>query len=239
MSRMWRSKLEQTMADHQEEHGKNPLGTRTRWGKLATIFSRRDTERHALIACLCVLFEDLRIEIAGQSARDLGRLDDCGKNMRDLYFLRRSMATLFEFATVLDELDQLPSFQAIRARFDKGAAPIWKRALVFFRKHKQYIARLRHHVGGHFGKQAATLAVENLLPDAVGTLEIAFYDGGGGAKLFFGNEIVATAVLLHVRGQTTQAKVRKMIRHALVAYRHAAWAVDCVTRTYLWVRFGK
>jgi hypothetical protein len=228
------------MDEHQQDQGKKPYETRTRCGRLATVFSRRaEKELHSLIACLCVLFEDLRIELAGQGARDLGRLDLCGKSMRQLYFLRRSMATLFEFATVLDELDQLPSFQTIRAGFDQRTDLIWVRALAYFRKHKGYISRLRHHVGGHFGKQAATLAVESLLPDHVGTLEIAFYGGGGGAKLFFANEIAATAVLLHVRGRTPQAKARKMIRHALVAYRHAAWAVDCVTSTYLWERFGR
>lgn len=69
------------------------------------------------MACLCVLFEDLRIEVAGQAAADLNRLDKCGTSLRKLYFLRRSTATLYEFATVLRELNRLGAFQPIRARF--------------------------------------------------------------------------------------------------------------------------
>src|ERR1039457_6675668 len=41
----------------------------TRSGTLATVFSvRTDKELHALMACLCVLFEDLRIELSGVQA---------------------------------------------------------------------------------------------------------------------------------------------------------------------------
>jgi hypothetical protein len=223
----------------QANQRKKPLQTLTRCGRLAAVFScRTEKELHALIACICVLFEDLRIEISGQSAIDLGGLDDCGRRARELYFLRRSMATLFEFTTALDELDRLESFQPVRKRFHKVADHHWRRALAYFRKHRQHITRMRHHVGGHFGKQAARLAISNLLPDAVGNIEIAFYNGGGGAKLHFANEIAATAVLWNVRGATSTARAHKMMRHALVAYRHAAFAVDCVTSTYLWDRFG-
>jgi hypothetical protein len=207
---------------------------------VATVFSNRSGEDlHTLIACLCVLFEDLRIEVAGIAAKELGDLDECGKGGRQLYFLRRSMATLHEFASVLSEIDQLPSFQVVRAGFSTTSQRHWPRALTYFRRHERYIARIRHNVGGHFGKQAAALALANLLPNALGKLEIALYGQGGGAKLFFTNEIAATATLLHVRGTNSEAKARRMIRHALVAFRHATFAVDCITANYLWDRFGK
>lgn len=45
---------------------------RNAMGYLASIFSPgSDRELHSLIACVCVLFEDLRIEIAGIYADDL------------------------------------------------------------------------------------------------------------------------------------------------------------------------
>ena len=67
------------MADEKEYRGKKPIQTSTRWGKVASIFSpRADKELHASIASLCVLFEDLRIEMLGQSEKDLGRLGQTG-----------------------------------------------------------------------------------------------------------------------------------------------------------------
>jgi hypothetical protein len=217
---------------------RRPIQTNHRWGRLASIFYAGD-ELNILIARLCVLFEDLRIEISGLSADDLGRLDECGKNGRGLYFLRRSIATLHEFTSALDDLDQLPSFQPVRARFNGVAQRHWDRALKYFRKHERYVARMRHNVGGHFGKQATESAVRNLYPASVGSLEIFSYGSTGGAKLLFATEIAATATLGNVKGDSSQARSRKMVRRAVVGYRHAVWAVDCIVKFYLWDRFGR
>ena len=227
------------MSQEQNSLGK-PIQTHTRWAKLARVFSaRHDKELHTLIACLCVLFEDLRIELAGMSEDHLGKLDECGESGRRLYFLRRSIATLYEFATVLQELDQLPSFQRVKKQFNATADSHWTKAIRYFQKHTRYIARMRHHVGGHFGKQAAELAIVNLELDTTGALEIDFYRAGGGAKLQFASEIASTAMLCHVPGGSSKVKARKMIRHAVIAYRKAAWAVDCVTLNYLWKSFSE
>ena len=217
-----------------------PLEIWTRWGTLATVFSpRTNRELHALIASLCVLFEDMRIELSGQAEADLGALDECNKEGRKLYFLRRSVATLYEFSTMIQELDRLPSFQSIKATFEPAHQKTWATAVRYFKKYNKYVTRLRHNIGGHFGRQAATLAIENLLPDAGGFLEVIFYEKGAGAKFCFANEIAATGVLQHVPGDNIAAKSRILVRHAVVGYRKAARAVDCITRCYLWDRFGK
>lgn len=216
------------------------LRTRTRYKTLASVFSTSgDQDLHAHIACMCVLFEDLRIELAGQAAQELGELDRCAKQGRSLYFLRRSIATLYEFGAVIRGLDQMPSFQIIRARFDAPTERQWKRATTYFQKYSRYVARLRHNVGGHFGSQAGESAIKNLLPDAVGRLELRSTDNGAGAILFFATEIAATGTLYHVPGATIPAKARRLFRHALVAYRGATRAVDCVAVNYLWERFGR
>jgi len=81
------------------------------------------------MAALCVLFEDLRIELAGQVENDLLRLDECSKEGRKFYFLRRSIATLHEFSQVIQELDRLPSFQRVKAQFDSEVLKYWASAV--------------------------------------------------------------------------------------------------------------
>jgi hypothetical protein len=210
---------------------------------LARVFSSRKEEKdlHALMACLCVLFEDLRIELGGQIAKDLRELDVTSKDARKFYFLRRSIATLFEFGTVIEELDSLPTFQPVKAGFHFEVQRQWLSAVTYFKKYDKYIARVRHNVGGHFGKDGARLAIANLLPDVAGCIEVTFSDDSesGGAKLFFANEIVGTGALQHVRGSDITAKSRRLIRHALVGYRKATRAFDCIAVGYLWDRFGK
>ena len=114
------------------------LGTRTRYGLLARVFPNdADRDLHDLGACLCVLSEDLRLEIAGIAATDLERLDACGTDARSLYFQRRSIATLHEFATTFAELDKLPSFQPIKPRFNVIAQRHWAHAVDYFSKYER------------------------------------------------------------------------------------------------------
>jgi hypothetical protein len=213
--------------------------TLTRSGRLASVFPvHTDKDLNALIASLCVLFEDLRIELAGQVEKSLGGLDECGEDARRFYFLRRSLATLHEFATTLQEIDELPSFQPIKKTFDSAALRHWTRSVAYFIKHSGYLARVRNNVGAHFGRKAATIAISNLLPDSVGVLEAVFTARGGGGKLHFAHEIVATGTLRQIPGVSSTAKARKLVRHALVCYRKATWAVDCITVFHLWNSFG-
>jgi len=79
----------------------------------------------AHLARLCVLYEDLRMEIEGIRARNVPKLDvldprrdhlDHPERMgsyRRHYFLRRSIATLPEFEECFGELRKCPEFQAL------------------------------------------------------------------------------------------------------------------------------
>jgi len=217
---------------------KKPLKTFTRSGRLASIFSVGPKLVNQHIARLCVLFEDLRVEIQGIAADDLGSLDEVGFKLRQLYFLRRSICTLVEFAEALRLLQACTALSELREKLD--AERSWVRAVRFFYKRELFLKQVRHDVGGHFGSQAARFAVENLLPSATGTIEVAFYSAkGGGAKLTFASEIAATALLRHLSGRTSEGKVRHLVRLCVVAYRHAVRAVDCITVLYLWNRFGR
>src|SRR6185295_17600985 len=60
-----------------------------------------DTQISARIARVCVLYEDLRIEVLAMAEKRISRLDQNGDRFRRLYFLRRSIASLFEFAEAL------------------------------------------------------------------------------------------------------------------------------------------
>ena len=191
------------------------------------------------MACLCVLFEDLRIEVAGRVAGELAGLDECGKFGKELYFIRRSIATLHEFSMAIRDLDNLPSFQPIKAGFDSSSRIQWTRTVTYFARHDRYIARLLYHVGGHFGRKAAELAITNLMPDVRGALEVEGAHEKEGIKLFFANEIAATGALQHVAGTDIERRSKKLVRHSAVAYRRAIWAVNCITAHYLWQRFGK
>ena len=72
-----------------------------------------------------MLFEDLRIEEYASRPEKLEELDIIGKSYRKMYFLRRSIATLVEFASAIEMLDQRPEFRKLKRRFNKDMQTRW------------------------------------------------------------------------------------------------------------------
>lgn len=120
------------------------------------------------MARLCVLFEDLRIELTGLDllAQDAGedsasnrRFGRTGDQMRRIYFLRRSIGTCWEFAEALRLLDETDGFRPILANFEGPARARWDGSVQYFSLHERFWKNIRNDVGGHFGESAARFAV--------------------------------------------------------------------------------
>lgn len=100
------------------------------------------------MAQLCVLREDLHLELAGIKEDVIRALDDIGDNFRWAYFFRNSTRTLFEIRstvetlrlqkTFIKELGKLEPFKAALDEFDNAMSDAYK-----------LVKRLRHETGGH------------------------------------------------------------------------------------------
>jgi hypothetical protein len=76
---------------------------------LKEVFKTDNPQMMARVICLCVLFEDLRIEYQGAISQvEIPRLDTAGKNYRQFYFIRRSLVSMIEFSGALSRLNSHP-----------------------------------------------------------------------------------------------------------------------------------
>jgi len=226
------------------EFPRRPAVLKRQYVKLRQIFPADfDPLTNSRIARVCVLFEDLRIEITGmyprvrgsqESCNVLSRLDTAGSKFRELYFLRRSIGTCVEFAEALRLLDEAPSFKALIGRFSVPGQGTWCEAVKYFRQHEKFWKEIRNDVGGHFGSDAAKFAVESFLPGAEGSIEIHDSCGKGGVILAFASEIVATALLRHLPGRDANEKVKALLDEVVTAYPHAVKAVECIVIEHMW-----
>lgn len=107
--------------------------------KLREVFDPAQAQFSAILARLSVLFEDLRIEEYGSRLDTLADLDVV-KGYRKIYFLRRSIATLVEFAGAIEMLDQRPEFRAIKKRSAYDVQERWDAAANYFRDWKKYLS---------------------------------------------------------------------------------------------------
>jgi hypothetical protein len=150
-----------------------------------------------LIARICVLFEDMRLESAGARHSDpIELLDTTGKTYRYLYFLRRLMLSLDEFCSAVHQLNASPEWKGIRKNFDRDTEKRWQGAVSFLASHRTEWSELRDLIGGHFLPRAAQYAIDNMRPTSVGKIELVVNreENTAGIRLLFAEEIVATAL---------------------------------------------
>ena len=201
-----------------------------------------DLQTDAEIARLCVLFEDLRIEIYGmrranESAGEC--FDVAGNKSRQLYFLRRSLLSIKEFGDAVSYLNRQEKFRTWVNRLSGGPND-WDQAVDYFKKEQcDYWTTVRNGVGGHFGHAAALYAVENSAADAVGGVQVTTNsDGAHRLVLMFSAEIAATPLLQHTTGTNNEEKIKALTEDALLAYRFSTQAVEFLVMNYIWPRAG-
>jgi hypothetical protein len=93
----------------------------------------------AIMARLAVLYEDLRIELYGIAEDSIPKMDEFDVRYRRIYFLRKSIGTLSEFAEAVRHLQQSPEFRftSIAGPFpvaDQAPAKLWRKAASFFER---------------------------------------------------------------------------------------------------------
>ncbi len=123
-----------------------------------------DDEVAAIMAQLCVLREDLYLELKGLKEDEISALDNNGDNYRSTYFFRNSTRTLFELRNAVETLK-------IEKKFIKHLAsrPYFHQAFLEFDKAmleaSKLVKRLRHQTGGHLDDEAFKKALKTISPD--------------------------------------------------------------------------
>jgi len=118
----------------------------------------------AIMAQLCVLREDLYLEMQGLNEDEIKPLDANGDNYRSTYFFRNSTRTLYEIRNAVETLK-------IEKTFIKQLAAQTKfhEAFVEFdnamSEARELVKRLRHETGGHLDDGAFKKALECITPE--------------------------------------------------------------------------
>jgi len=212
------------------------MNTKIRMQVLGRVFpaALEDKDLSARIVRLCVLYEDLRIELMAIAQKNIRVLDATDRRYTKNYFLRRSIATLLEFAEALRLLNACPEFDSIRTEFPADISGRWEAAVGFFKDNEGFLQRVRNDIGGHFGEEAARFTVSNLDSETVGKIEIR----GRLVHLHFAGELAATAMSRHLEGRSGQEKFGALLQKCVAGYKQATTCVHAVAVIHLWPKFG-
>lgn len=209
---------------------------------LREVFEPGHSEFNAILARLSVLFEDLRIEEYASRLDRLDQLDDIGKGYRKIYFLRRSIATLVEFASAIEMIDQRPEFRKLTKSFNADCTLRWNEAAAYFRDWKAYLSKIRADFGGHFDHGSARHAVEEMRPETTGDLVVVKHaeEETGGVRLKYAMEIVEAAMTRRKpANQEDRAYFHEMFIVVRAGSQMAVKAVHTLSVVYLLERFGR
>jgi hypothetical protein len=221
----------------------------TRFAHLRSVF-KADEERQltAKLARLCVLYEDLRVEVCGIVERGIPALDILDSEpdnrftperigrYRRYYFVRRSIGTIREFAEALRLINDDPDLRPNPIRHIEGAERTWSKAITFFGQNEVLLRAIRNDLGGHFGHQASLNAVDKLRPDALSSIELV---DGRDLRLHIAGEIAASALLPHLQNDDIKEYEALLTDCIMPAYKHAARCVQMLVVEYLWPNFGR
>ena len=210
--------------------------SRTRFLELQSLFeSHSSLDLRAGIARIIVLYEDLRIEIEGIAAKSLGPLDTTSESYRMQYFLRRSIASLVEFAESIRMLHSCPDFHLVRSCFDNKAVTHWDTAVEYFKTAEGFLKQVRNDIGGHFGHSASRYPIANLVSGALGKFEVVeMASGAADIRLHFAGELAATAMFRHLRGNSQKEKMDGLVNIVDTSYGHAAKCAADIAHCYFW-----
>jgi len=206
--------------------------------ELDRVFARGPRVLNAHIARMVVLYHDLQLEMFATAADRVKELELLTKEHRQMYFIRRSVGTLAEFAEETRLLDELPEFREIKRGLDKDTRKRWDKSVRFFKRREPYIEKIRNDFGGHFGLKAALHAVDNLTPyPACLEYNRDSVRRRAGVKMEFAGELVALAMGRHRLSQESQDHLRLMFRLTLAAGGHSARLVHILALFWLEARF--
>ena len=181
------------------------------------------------MAQLCVLREDLYLEMQGLNEDEIKPLDANGDNYRSTYFFRNSTRTLFEIGnavetlkiekTFIKQLAAQKNFHEAFVEFDKAMSEA--RALV---------KRLRHETGGHLDDGAFKKALESISSDT----QVLFQSGTNPKTLHykFSLEFLGAIFLSEVDKDYEEEWARILRTTADVSFK-AINAVDMIFMAYV------
>lgn len=126
----------------------------------------------AKIARLCILREDLLIEMQGVYVEDIKELDESSPQSRRIYFLRNLIRTQMELSGALQTLLISPEFKDLLDKAPEEIQRAFCEAAAVIRKAHPAAKDVRNDICGHVRESAVQAALERIDPDSWDFLDV-------------------------------------------------------------------
>ncbi|MFO0774077.1 MAG: hypothetical protein U0172_05360 [Nitrospiraceae bacterium] len=186
------------------------------------------------IARLCVLREDLYLELEGIDEDPIATLDACSRAWRTTYFFRNITRTLLEIRSAVERLKMEQSFLLDLSRQPRPLSEALTDLTSSLIRAHGHIKRLRNDLAGHLQHSAIEGALHQLTPDTKGLFQIG--NTWQDMHYKFALEFISAAMLRHVEFQEAEQEWRKILQATLEAGYSAIPAIDSLFFAYVQIR---
>jgi hypothetical protein len=220
-------------------------GSRSRSGNLQRVFGYGQSPLLNHLARLSVLYEDFRVELSSLTF-ELDRFKAHPEN-RDgfafVYFMRRSLATLVEFNSVLAQVVSSREYKDHMGSVGKLHLDHINEAVSYFQANFSRIKEFRNAVGGHVLHTAIEFATRSFPPDLAGTVRWVSPDsrdaGVLALELPYAHHIVAGAIASTLpQGGDVETEIAVAVRIIMESYPKIQGATYALVHEFLWPKFG-
>src|SRR5262245_22986567 len=136
-----------------------------------------DNRFSTCIARLCILREDLLLEMQGIYEEEIKPLDQNTELWRKMFFWRSLVKTIAEMRQTVETLAMLPEFKrAVRKQPKEWQAKITETKSLLL-EHKELLTNIRDSLGGHVLEGSVQKALQGMSPENVRLLEVGQIEG--------------------------------------------------------------
>lgn len=160
-----------------------------------------------IVARLCILREDLALEMHGLDEKELGGLDGNSEEWRRVYFLRSLIRTMKEITHALEALSRNPEFKHILGTSPAKYRTEFKRVVRGMNSSRGTVKRIRDSLGGHVLSSVIRTALREMPYERIGLLQAG--PTGGITHFKFAGEIVVGVLMAGVPEEDQLARFRQ------------------------------
>jgi hypothetical protein len=215
----------------------------TRHGNLGFVFGEGNSVLLNAIARLCILYEDIRLELNQlrqiQERRAAGEVLD-SDDFQVAYFMRRALVTLVEFRRALTRIRGTQEFKHAIAFHPKMEKDDLLPVEQFFQQHEARIKELRNEFGGHLQEASVKFATGHV-SDVSGKITMNLRSEGWtmGLECDFVSQLMAGIITSKLAGKDYKGELGEAIEMMGTAFGHVQVATVALVYMFLWDRFGK
>lgn len=197
------------------------------------------------VARLCILKEDLSIEMEGVVADKIENLDKTSINTRKLYFVRNSVRTLHEIVKAIDDLQKdkgkYKEFEQATSKLGDKLRNNFEDFFKMIADRKKEIIKLRNNLwGGHVGEPAMENTLQQLNIDRKGLLEYKERERSKGISIEcryrFASDLILAHSLDKMHPNDQEQEIRRLIGEIAQFTGAAIPMIDNIFKLYAKVR---